>query len=232
MIRYSIITEKNQREIVLLKSSHCIWGKCTFCDYISDNSSDAASNNITNKKVLKNVTGKFGALEVINSGSCFELSKDTLENIKEVVKLKNIKKLFFESHWLYRKRLHEFEDYFNIPIIFKCGIETFDDKFRNDFLKKGAVFSDPQEVAKYFKSVCLLIGIKGQTKDMIDKDINYLLKYFDYGCINIFNENSTPLKRDNELIDWFKNKYAYLNDMQNIDVLFENTDFGVGGNER
>ena len=40
MERYSRITEKNQREIVLLRAFPCAWGKCTFCDYIEDNGRD------------------------------------------------------------------------------------------------------------------------------------------------------------------------------------------------
>ena len=37
MERYSRITDKNRREIVLLRAFPCAWGKCTFCDYIEDN---------------------------------------------------------------------------------------------------------------------------------------------------------------------------------------------------
>ena len=36
MDRYSEITNKNQREIVLLKAFPCVWGKCSFCDYINN----------------------------------------------------------------------------------------------------------------------------------------------------------------------------------------------------
>lgn len=223
-----MITQKNPREIVLLKASPCIWGHCSFCDYIDDNSTDTNSNVIFNKKILAKVTGKYKTLEVINSGSCFELPLETLKQIRSITVSKNIKKLFFESHWLYKDRLHEMEDFFKIPIIFKCGIETFDDDFRNKVLHKGAVFSDPSEVAKYFKSICLLVGIKGQTTEMIKKDIHYLLKYFQYGCINIFTQNSTDIKRDEKLIDWFKKNYSFLEKEKNIEVLWNNTDFGVG----
>lgn len=228
MIRYNTITKKNKREIVLLKSAPCKWGKCSFCDYIKDNNSNLVNDTLINTKVLKNVTGKYGILEVINSGSCFELPKDTLKNIKSVVISKGINKLFFESHWLYRHKLHEMEKFFNIPIIFKCGIETFDNYFRNKILNKGVTFSDPSEVAHYFKSICLLVGIKGQTKSMIKKDIDYLLKFFEYGCINIFTENSTNIKRDDKLINWFYQKFSYLEDKPNIEILRNNSDFGVG----
>ena len=72
MDRYSKVTNKNVREIVLLKALPCIWGKCAFCDYIDDNGNNIAEINKLNKEVLDNITGEFGVLEVINSGSCFE----------------------------------------------------------------------------------------------------------------------------------------------------------------
>ena len=65
-----------------------------------------------NHEILSQVTGEFGVLEVINSGSCFELPKETLEEIRILIQTKKIKKLFFESHWMYRKKLQEMgEDY-------------------------------------------------------------------------------------------------------------------------
>lgn len=228
MDRYNIIHGKNKREIVLLKGFPCVWGKCSFCDYIDDNSRDENEINNLNIDVLDNVKGTYGVLEVINSGSCFELPKGTLEYIKKVIEEMNIKKLFFESHWCYRNRLQEMKDYFGVHIVFKIGVESFDNDFRNDFLNKNARFEDYTEVKKYFSSVCLMVGIKGQTKEMIKKDIDIVLNNFDYGTINIFTENTTRIKRDEDLIKWFERKYKFLESEEKIEVLFENTDFGVG----
>ncbi|MDU2665759.1 MAG: radical SAM protein, partial [Clostridium perfringens] len=147
---------------------------------------------------------------------------------KRIVVEKNIKKLFFEAHWCYRNRLKDIEEYFGVPIIFKTGIETFDDHFRNDILNKNARFKDVEEVKKYFKSICLMVGIKGQTKDMIKRDMDLLLNNFKYGTVNIWTENTTSFKRDEELIKWFEKEYSFLKDNKTIEVLFENTDFGVG----
>lgn len=227
--RYSKVTNKNKREILLLKASPCKWGRCKFCDYILDNSENEEENIKTNEKELQKVTGEFGVLEVINSGSIFELPKKNLDTIKKIVQEKNIKLLIFEAHWIYRKRLQELKDFFNIPIIYKLGLETFDDNFRNNILNKGIIINHPTDVSKYYDSICLMVGIKGQTKESIDKDIEYLLKYFKKGCINIWIENSTGFKRDNELVKWFKEKYYYLEANENIEILWNNTDFGVGG---
>lgn len=226
--RYSTITGKNEREICLLKGFPCAWGKCAFCDYIEDNGRDEEAMAEVNRQVLNQVTGEFGVLEVINSGSCFELPERTLEDISRVIKEKNIKKLFFESHWMYRKHLAAMRERMQVPIVFKIGVETFDREFREGVLKKHADFKDPQEVARYFDSPCLMVGIKGQTRDMIARDITYLKQYFNLGTVNVYNNNTTPIKRDEELVVWFMKEYAWLLDDPAVEVLYEITDFGVG----
>ncbi|NMS91429.1 radical SAM protein [Clostridioides difficile] len=228
MDRYSEITNKNQREIVLLKGFPCVWGKCSFCDYIDDNSNLEEEMNRLNIAVLGNITGKYGVLEVINSGSCFELPKDTLSEIKCIIKEKKIKKLFLESHWSYKNRIKEMRDYFGIPIVFKIGVETFDNDFRNTVLNKNAKFKTPQEVKDYFDSPCIMVGIEGQTKEMIDRDIEIILNEFEKSTVNVFINNSSSVKRDEELVKWFINKYKYLDENPNIEILYNNTDFGVG----
>lgn len=217
------------REIVLLKAFPCKWAKCAFCDYIHDNSIDENAINSINREVLNNVSGCFNVLQVINSGSCFEIPSQTLNYLKTIIVEKNIQKLYFEAHWMYRNRLDEFRDFFGIPITFITGIETFDEHFRNKVLKKGIHFDSIQEVKKYFQSVCIMVGIKGQTKEMINNDLKIVQENFDHATINIYVNNSTEIKADPELIQWFKNEYAYLLKSKKIDVLFENTDFGVGG---
>ena len=119
-------------------------------------------------------------------------------------------------------------DFFGIKIIFKIGIETFDNDFRNNILNKNADFDSYHEVKDYFDSVCLMVGIEGQTRDSIKKDIDILINNFQYGTINVYTNNSTDIKKDVELIQWFKDCFGYLEKFSNIDILYENTDFGVG----
>jgi hypothetical protein len=226
--RYSKITNKNQREICLLQAFPCAWGKCSFCDYIDDNSRDRASMVKLNSEVLKHVTGEFSVLEVINSGSCFELPEETLEEIIQVIKDKKIQRLFFESHWIYRKHIAAMRERMPVPITFKIGVETFDYDFRQNVLNKNADFHSPEEVAQYFDSPCLMVGVQGQTKEMIAKDIEILKKYFRLGTVNVYNNNTTPIKRDDALVRWFMEEYRWLLDDPAVEVLYEITDFGVG----
>lgn len=229
MIRYNRIVDKNPREIVLLKSRPCQWGRCFFCDYIEDNNPNDKENIDFNRSILKNVNGEFKKLEVINSASVFDLPSESLNDIKDIVEDKAIDTLYFESHFMYRDRLEEIRSLFpNTEVIFKCGIETFDNDFRNNYLRKGAVFESYKDVIPYFDSICLMVGIKGQTKDMIKNDMEIVTKHFKHGCINIYTKNTSPVEPDEELIAWFREEYSYLEDYPNIEILWNNTDFGVG----
>ena len=226
--RYSTITDKHPREICLLRSFPCAWGKCSFCDYIDDNGRDAGEMALLNAQVLSQVTGELGVLEVINSGSCFELPSATLEDITRIIREKNIRQLFFESHWMYRKQVAAMRERMPVPIIFKTGVETFDNDFRQKVLNKHADFTTPEQVAEYFDSPCLMVGIQGQTRAMIARDLELLKKHFQLGTVNVYNNNTTPIRRDEELVRWFMEEYRWLLDDPAVEVLYEITDFGVG----
>ena len=73
-----------------------------------------------------------------------------------------------------------------------------------------------------------MVGIKGQTKEMIAQDIQYMKQYFKRGTVNVYTNNTTNIRRDDELVQWFMRTYAYLEKDPMIEVLYENTDFGVG----
>ena len=229
-VRYNKITGKHQREIVLLKSFPCRYGKCSFCNYIEDNSTDEKEIDSVNLEVLKEITGEFGVLEVINSGSVFELTPNTMAEIKKIVKEKNIKILYFEIYYGYIKRLEEIRKYFDgIEIRFRMGMETLDDNFRINVYNKN--FHTGENIlnllGKELYSVCLLVCTKGQTKEMIDKDIESGLKYFKNITINIFIDNGTKVKRDNELVKWFVKKYSHLMEDDRVELLIDNKDLGV-----
>ena len=106
-----------------MKSFPCAYGKCSFCNYIEDNSNNEEEINGVNLEVLNEITGEFGILEVINSGSVFEIPKKTLQKIREVVYEKDIKILYFEIFYSYLSRLNEIIDYFNEKKKLKLDLE-------------------------------------------------------------------------------------------------------------
>ena len=72
-----------------------------------------------------------------------------------------------------------------------------------------------------------LICTKGQTKAMIKSDIETALEYFKGVTINVFIDNGTIVKRDNELVKWFVENYSYLMDDDRVELLIDNKDLGV-----
>ena len=227
MDRYSLIHTKMPREFVLLQGQGCRWGKCTFCDYhqdVSDNPFDV------NKPVLERVTGQYGVLDVINSGSAMELDEATLGFLEKVVREKKIHTLWFEAHFMYRNKLAEFAKRFaSTTVKFRCGVESFDSAQRYSWNKGVPSWVTAEDVAEYFKGVCLLCCTIGDTHERILADIDTARRYFEYFSVNVFCNNGTTIKRDEELAAWFvSGVYPQIKDDPKIEVLIENTDLGVG----
>ncbi len=231
--RYSVIEEKNKREIVLIRGNGCTWRKCRFCDYHLDSSRNEEDNFLLNKKELEKVTGIYKKLEVINSGSFTELSHETMELIEKVVLEKGIKEIHFECHWSKRKFVPPLKNRYaqlGVKVIVKIGIETFDSLFRESYFVKGIDTDDASCIAKYFDECCLLFGVPGQTLESMTNDINIGLRYFQRVCINIMQENGMPIKPDPRVIQIFAREiYPKYKDDVRVDILMENTAFGVGG---
>lgn len=230
MERYSKITKKRKREIVLLRGSGCVYKKCTFCDYHSDKCNDKNENYSLNSSVLQNITGEFGELEVINSGSVFELDLQTIYLIKQICRAKGIKTIHFESHYLYRSKIPELRKEFkDFDLKMKLGLETFDYDFRENILNKGIPEKNEKIISENFDEANFLFGIKGQSTASMKKDIFLGLKNFERICINIMCTNSTDIKPDSKVISSFmKELYPLYKDNDRIDILIHNTDFGVG----
>ena len=233
MIRYSIIHEKNPREILLLRGKGCQWRKCTFCDYHFDCSDDKNANLTLNREVMSEVTGIYNHLEVINSGSFVELGEQTLTELAEICREKAIHTLHFECHWLYRNSIPHWREFFaehGTILKIKTGVESFDCNFREIFLQKGISEKNPAKIAENFNECCLLFGLTGQTEESMRCDIETGLEYFERICVNIFVPNSTSLVPDEKVIEIFMKKIMpdYI-DNERVDILLNNTDFGVGG---
>ena len=257
MERYSIIRDKMPREFVLLQGTGCRWRRCEFCDYHSDVSDDPFE---VNRRVLEQVTGEYGVLDVINSGSAFELDDRTIELLRRIIVEKNIHTLWCEMHWMYRNRLEEFReqithfvrDFYSarhneqalsalanrkniqitdngVQVKFRCGVETFDPELRKRWNKGVPEGVTAEEVARYFQGVCLLCCTEGETRERIVRDIELARKHFEYFSVNVFCNNTTKIKRDQALVEWFVSEvYPTIKDDPRIEVLIDNTDLGVG----
>ncbi|MBR5847659.1 MAG: hypothetical protein IKY72_07705 [Bacteroidaceae bacterium] len=227
MDRYALIHTKMPREFVLLQGTGCRWGKCTFCDYHSDTSDNPFA---VNEPILSQVTGRYGVLDIINSGSAMELDERTIKLIIEVVREKHIHTLWFEAHYMYRKKLAQFAQQFAPATVkFRCGIETFSPTLRDHWQKGIPTNVTAEEVAEHFQGACLLCCTEGESREQILTDIALARQHFEYFSVNVFCNNSTSVRQDRALAQWFAEEvYPCIKDDSKIEVLMENTDLGVG----
>ncbi|MEE1012916.1 MAG: radical SAM protein [Clostridia bacterium] len=227
LVRYARIETVMPREFLLLQGTGCRWGRCAFCDYHLDRSSAPFE---VNRPILQQVTGELGVLDIINSGSAPELDEETLQMIRQVAEDKAIHTLWFEAHWQYHEQLEAFARQFpKQRVYFRCGAETFDPVLRKAWNKGIPETVTPADMARYFRGACLLVGVQGQTRAGILKDLALARRYFSYYSVNLFVPNSTTVKRDAALAKWFIEEVAPgLQQEPGVEVLIENTDLGVG----
>ncbi len=222
------ILNAEKREMVLLKANPCCHRRhCKFCDYYLDNVGLKPDEIISfNKEVLSNVSGKFGLLEVINSGSVFELPSSTINEIMNLAIKKNISTIYFESFPGYMKKIPTLKSLFlknGITLRFRVGLETFNEEFRVNVLGKKIYNSLIHDIEEVYYSTCLIVGIEGQSKKDIINDIDEGLAHFKKITINVFCKNTTKIGIDYSLIQWFK-EYAIQNLQGNdrIEIFLDN----------
>lgn len=222
-----MIHDKFPREFILLQGRGCKWRKCAFCDYYTDVSSEPYE---VNRLVLEQLTGQYGVVDVINSGSAMELDEATIAALKARALELGVHTLWFEAHYMYRHRLADFAARFApIQVKFRCGIETFDARLRTSWNKGVAPEVTAADVARYFSGVCLLCCTEGDSRERILKDIALAEQHFEYFSVNVFCENTTSVRADKELALWFAAEvYPQLKLHPKSEVLLENTDLGVG----
>ena len=164
--------------------------------------------------------------------SIFELNKRSFGKLLEVCIKKNVKRLIIESHYMYKKQIEELRNKckeLNIQLQVKGGVETFNADFREKVLNKGFGYPTIEELKKVFDVVNLLVGVQGQTIEQIENDINIGIQNFDRVCVNVYKEMDDIMPADEELKSRFiKEIYSKYKDYENVDILIENTDFGVG----
>jgi len=84
-------------------------------------------------------------------------------------------------------------------------------------------------VRRYFEGVCLLVGVEGQTRESVARDIGAASRLFEYFSVNVYCPNSTGVKLDAGLVEWFiREIYPGARTLPNCEILLGNTDLGVG----
>ncbi|WP_049945949.1 hypothetical protein [Butyrivibrio sp. LC3010] len=240
LIRYQFDDKSSlKRENVLLVSLGCSWGKCAFCDYQEDKSSSVLACDSVNKKVLSQVRGietGSSCLDVTCSASYTELPFTTMNYIRNTCVEKGIKTVILEGHYIFRDSNKFYVDFFkacNIDVLFRCGVETFDENIRETILHKGLPNVTPEDIAQHYQWINLMFGMNGQTFDQLRKDIEIGLKYFERINLSIYTSVKGGPSRDvNSITEFYgSDYYKELSANPRIDIFDEwddNNDHNVG----
>lgn len=213
MKRYGVADSSStdvKRELVLLRGGGCAWNKCSFCDFCDDHSQFGHLNYTeVNQKVLSQVTGEFGVLQILCSGSFSELDILTVNHIKRLCVELNIRHLIIESHIMYKDSFDQLRNAFlptKLSII--AGVESFDVNYRELVLTKGYGFVGARYIANQFNWCNLLYGLESSDLDRLKHDVLLALDYFEVVSINMFTDNTTTLKRDDaKVVEFFASDF-------------------------
>ena len=230
LIRYQFDDKSSlPRENILLVSLGCSYGKCTFCDYQDDKSSSVLSCDAVNKKVLSMVRGNeigSSTLDVTCSASYTELPFTTMNYIRQTCENKGIKTVILEGHYIFRDSNPFYTDFFNlsgIEVLFRCGVETFDEHIRESILHKGLPGVSPQELSRHYQWINLMFGMEGQSLPQLKFDISTALRYFKRINLSLYTTVPNGPKRDENQIKEFysSNYYGELLNNPSIDIFDE-----------
>lgn len=215
LVRYGCVDDGiRPREVVLLRSLPCSWGHCTFCDYCDDNVNNVYAATIGSRTVLKNITGKHGVLQVIDSASWAELPFEVMIRLLKVCIAKKIHTIIFEGHWMFVSAINVTNQLFakfGIAVEYIIGLETID-PCRRAILNKGIPKERTLEQIKDvgFNWCNLLYG--DSTSPAISAffdEVKKVSEMFDYVNISIFTDNPTATKnqifRRPDLVEDFYN---------------------------
>lgn len=223
-IRYGKVTKKYPREILMLVGVGCVWGKCTFCDYHLDRNVSVIKNFNINKKAIDMLTGEFKCVQVIDSGSTFELDFMTMIYLRDRCAKLGIEEIIFENHALYGQYRYMLDEVFgevDIRIKSIVGAESLLPEFRDKYFNKGYGNVTANQLSMEFEWVNILIGFKGDSLTRITTDASLALGYFERVTFNVFSPNSTSFERDDELIDKFykSDLFANLKILDRVEIL-------------
>lgn len=226
---------------VLLKSTGCLnRGNCVFCsfsDYYDENINSCIQYNNQELFEADLILGHLSIgdkkykdilVELAPSASFFEIPNNSQNYCFDVIRKNDrIAKFRTEVHYYYGNLIKNTIHYLNGALDIKIGIETFNDHQRAIMGKDYEIHSY-KNVLRYTDKICLIGGIKGQTKEAIIEDIKIAKNEFQYTDWNLIDEAFVKNKNviDWNLRDWLINEIIPdLDKEPNIKVWNNSSDF-------
>jgi len=218
--------------VVILKSYPCSWGRCIFCPFSLEQSTDIKDIIETNRRVIDDALGEVRRedverVAVFNGSSFHELPLDTVLRLPplaegRVFEVEERSEYVTKDSLKYLLRLMKPKE-----LVVRVGFEVWDEGIREGYLRKGMPNSEVVRLAKLRKEVggeglpvkfiiYVLFGMEGLPESKVVESVIKFKELFD-GVIAIKyrkylpnHPNEAPvseelaqyLERSADLVDW------------------------------
>ncbi len=230
-----------KRLVLILKSYPCSWGKCIFCPFALEQTTNIKEIIDTNRKLIGEaykqvMEGGYSRVAVFNGGSFHELPFDTVEKLTPLAKGR-VFEVEERSEFVTENSIRALLDlYHPSKLIVRMGFEVFDEKLREEYLRKGMPNSELHRVVGLRRKLrgeglqvefwtYVLFGIEGISEDKVVESVREFKKLFD-GVIAVkyhkylpHHPNEVPVSKDlakileeeADLVDWGGDQWVMKN---------------------
>ena len=221
-----------KRLIVILKGFPCSWGRCSFCPFALEQSTNIREVIETNRRIISRSIellrkDHYERVAVFNGGSFHELPFDTIEKLKDLA-MNRIFEIEARSEFVTLDSLKNILNFYKPKkLIVRLGFEVYDEKIREKLLRKGMPDSELKRIINLRNKVkelglpiefwCyILFGIEYIPEEKVIESVNAFKKAFD-GVIAIKYKKYLPnhpkespvspylaqfLENNVDLVDW------------------------------
>ncbi len=229
---FTVSDNLGKRLIVILKGFPCSWGRCSFCPFSLEQSTNVREVIDTNRRIINKAIelmrkDHYERVAVFNGGSFHELPFDTIEELKDLA-MNRVFEIESRSEFVTLDSLKSILSFYKPKkLIVRLGFEVYDEEIREKLLRKGMPDSElkriinlrnkTKELGLPIEFWCyILFGIEYIPEEKVIESVTAFKKIFD-GIIAIKykkylpnHPNETPvsphlaqfLENSVDLVDW------------------------------
>ena len=155
---FKVEDKLGKRLVVILKGFPCYWGKCSFCPFALEQSTNIRDVIVTNRHIINEAIRvakeeNYNRIAVFNGSSFHELPYDTVERLRDLAR-GNIFEIESRSEYITLDSISALLDYYQPKRhIIRIGFEVCDENIREKLLIKGMPNSELQRICKLREKV-------------------------------------------------------------------------------
>jgi len=221
-----------RRLVVILKGFPCSWGRCSFCPFALEQSFNLREIIETNRRIVEDAvkiaeSEGYERVAVFNGSSFHELLYDTVERLRPLARGR-VFEVEERSEYVTRESIEALLSYYSPRrLVIRIGFEVFDERIREELLRKGMPNTEVFRVARLRKElkrkgypvdflIYVLFGIEHIPEEKVVESVREFKKLFD-GVIAVRYRKYLPnhprevpvseglaafLNAEADLVDW------------------------------